>query len=128
LWYTPVSGFTHTMPAFFVCDVHCFTEPEDAGVVGAGVVEGEEGGVGFAELGAVAGVAVAGGLSEMLDCGAWASSPERFAALAVTDERSHEQRPSPLLRVTFHRFAFIEVRAHWNRGSLEFRHDGEESG
>ncbi len=46
----------------------------DAGVVEAEdvegeAVEGEEKGVGFAELGAAAGVAVAGGLSALLDCG-----------------------------------------------------------
>jgi hypothetical protein len=46
----------------------CFTEPDDAGVAAAGAVEGEEAGVGFAELGAVVGVAVAGGVSAMLDC------------------------------------------------------------
>ena len=81
---TLVSVSTHTLPAFFVCDVCCFAEPEDARVVGAGVVEGEEVGIDFAELGAVPGVAVAGGLSELLDCRAWASSAERFTASTVT--------------------------------------------
>jgi len=32
LWHTPVSGFPHTIPASFVCEVCCFTEPEDAAV------------------------------------------------------------------------------------------------
>jgi hypothetical protein len=72
LGYTPVSLSNCTMPAFSVGDLWCFAEPEDARVVGAGVVEAEEAGVGLAELGARAGVAVAGGLSELLDCGACA--------------------------------------------------------
>jgi len=58
------------MPAFSVGDVCCFPEPPDARVFGAEVAEGEEAGFGFAELGTVARVAVAGGVPELLDCGA----------------------------------------------------------
>jgi hypothetical protein len=84
LWYTPDSVLTHTIPAFFVCDVGCFAEPEDAGVVDVGVAEGEEVEAGFAVLGAAAGVAAAGGLSELPDCGDWACIAEILKASMVT--------------------------------------------
>jgi hypothetical protein len=87
-------------------------------------MEGEEVGVDFAELGAVAGVAVAGGLSELLDCGAWASSAERFTASTV---RTSVARDS-FFALRFIDLLLTEGRAPWNRDSLEFRHDGEESG
>ena len=51
LWCTPVSVFTDR-PAFFVGDISGFAGPEDAGLLGAGVVEGEDVGVGLAGLGA----------------------------------------------------------------------------
>jgi hypothetical protein len=125
LWYTPVSWFPRTIPASFVCEVCCFTEPEDAAVVGAGVLEGEEVGVGFAKLGVLAGVAVAGGLSVMLDCGASASGPEETCS-AHSHERSHGQ--STRLRVTVHRFAYHRNARPRKPRRAEFRHDGEESG
>jgi hypothetical protein len=90
----------------------CFTEPEDAGIAAAGVEEGEEVGValavGFAEPGAVAGVAVAGGLSAMLDSRAWASSPERLAASMVTASRARDS----LFALRFIDWLPTEMRAH----------------
>jgi hypothetical protein len=60
LWYTPVSVFTQTIPEVFA------------------------GGVcGFAGLGAAAGVAVACGLSELLDCGDSACNAETFTTATV---------------------------------------------
>ena len=113
------------MPACLVWDVFCFSEPEDASVVGAGVVEV---GVGLAELGAVAGVAAAGGLSAMLDRGACASGPERLLALTVTKSVATSRIRDSFFALRFIDLLRTEMRTHGNRGSLEFRHDGEESG
>jgi hypothetical protein len=128
LRFTPVSGFTESMPAFFVWDLGCLTEPEDAGVVGADVVEGEEVGVGLAELGRLTGVAVAGGMSAMLDCRACASSPERLGALIVTKSVATSRGRDRFFALRFIDLLFTEMRTHGTRGSLEFRHDGEDSG
>jgi hypothetical protein len=73
-------------PAFFVGDISGFAGPEDAGLLGAGVVEGEDVGVGLAGLGAPTG-----------ELG--------HAARFTASKRSHEQSPRELLRVAFHRFA-----------------------
>lgn len=60
LWYTPVSVLTQTIPVVFA------------------------GGVcGFAGVGAVAGVAVACGLSEPFDCGDCARNAETFTTVTV---------------------------------------------
>jgi hypothetical protein len=106
-------------------------------VVDAGSAEGETEGVqaGFAELGAEAGVAVAGGLSALLDCGDWACSVELLTTSTVTTSVEATSRA----RDSFFALRFIvwllrwvllltEMRAHWNAGSLEFPHNGEESG
>lgn len=85
-------------------------------------------GVGFAGLGAAAGVAVAAGLSELPDCGAWASSAERFTASTVTNSVATSRARESFLALRFMVLLLTEMRAHGNRGSLEFRHDGEESG
>ena len=71
-------------------------------------------GVGFAELGTVTGIAVAGGLSEMPDCGPAPSSPGRLRAPTVTASVAHEHSPRKLIRVTVHRFA-----SHRNARPLE---------
>jgi hypothetical protein len=96
----------------------CLTEPEDAGIAAAGVEEGEEVAValavGFAELGAVAGVAVAGGLSAMLDSRAWASSPERLAASMVTTSRARDS----LFALRFIDWLPTEMRAHWRLAGI----------
>jgi hypothetical protein len=107
-----------------------FSEPEDAGVVGAEVevMEGEEAGVGFAELGAAADVAVAGGFAEMLDCGASASSRERLRAPTVTAGIATSTARDSFFALRFIDLLLTEMRVHRNRDSLEFRHDGEESG
>jgi len=50
------------------------------------------------------------------------------------ERRSQEQSKRQLLRVVSYRFVshwvllLTAMRARWNAGSLEFRHDGEESG
>jgi hypothetical protein len=69
LWYTLVSVLIHTRPAAFGGSMCGFAE--DAGAFAAGAVEGEGGGVevGFAELGAAAGVALSCGLSTLPVCG-----------------------------------------------------------
>ena len=85
-------------------------------------------GVGLAELGALAGVAAAGGVSAMLDCGACASSPERLGALTVTKSVATSRGRDRLFALRFIDLVFTETRTHGTRGLLEFRHDGEESG
>jgi hypothetical protein len=95
LWHTPVSVLTDNLPASAVWDSSCFTERQDA-AVGAGVREGEEAGVGFAGLGAMAGVARLRNLGKQRRT-IW--SEHRRA------ERSHEKSPRELLGLAFHRFA-----------------------
>ena len=109
-------------------------ELEDAGVIEAGVVAGEDVEDGFAELGAAAGAAVACGLSELLDCGDWPSSVTQVRASTVTTsaEATSSARDS-LFALRFIALRFIvlvltEMHARWNAGPPEFRHDGEESG
>jgi hypothetical protein len=84
-------------------------------------------GVGFAELGPVAGVAVAGGWSALLDCGARAWGAERFTASTVTTSVATNRARDSFFALRFIVLLLTERRAHGNRGSPEFGHDGEES-
>lgn len=113
---------THTIPALFGCDACCFAAPEGAGVVDAGVVEveeveGEEAEAGFAVLGAALGVAVAGGLSELPDCGDCACSfkPLPMSTEATRVEATSRARDSFFaLRLIV--LLLIEMPVHWNAG------------
>jgi len=124
---------THTIPALFVCDAGCFAELEAAGVVAAGAVE-EEVEVGFAELGAAAGVAVVGGLSEVLDCGDWACSVDTLKpstgtrSVEATSRARDSFLASRFIVLFLAWFCFSRNACPLKAGSLEFRHDGEESG
>ena len=70
----------------------------------------------------------AGAWSEMLDCGASLSSPERVAARIVAAGVATSRARDSLFALPFIDLLLTEMRTHGNRGSLEFRHDGEENG
>jgi hypothetical protein len=127
LWYTLVSVLIHTKPAAFAGSMCGFAK--DAGAVGAGGVEGEAEGVevGFAELGAAAGVALACGLSALSGCGDCPRSVETLTtAMVTTSAKATSRAREGFFALRFIVLLLTEMRAHWNAGSLEFRHDGEE--
>jgi hypothetical protein len=85
-------------------------------------VEGGVAGVGFAAAAALEAAADCCVLSEPLDCG---DCPINSAALTKNTGAMSRARASFLVS----RFIVLfptELRAHWNAGRLEFRHDGEE--
>ena len=122
LWYTPDSMLTHTIPALFVCDACCFAAPEvavavDAGVVEAEEAEGEEAEVGFAALGTAPGVAVAGDLSALLDCGDCARSIEPLATSTdATSVEATSRARDNFFALGFIALLLMDLRVHWNAG------------
>jgi hypothetical protein len=113
----------HTTPAAFAEDVGVFASAAEVCAAGAE-------GAGFAEEGevcALAGVAVACGLSELLDCAVWAANIEPLANSADEMSRSrHSFFAMRFIELRFVALLLTEMFAHWNAGPLEFRHDGEE--
>jgi hypothetical protein len=105
LWYTLVSVLIHTKPAAFAGSMCGFAE--DAGAVAAGGVEGEAEGVevGFAELGAAAGVTLARGLSALPVSGDCARSVETLTLPIVTTSTKATRRA----RASFFGSRFIVV-------------------
>jgi hypothetical protein len=116
----------HTTPAAFAEGVCVFAGVAEACVVEAEAVEGEAeaAGVGFAAAGALEAAADDCGLSEPLDCGDCAINS---APLTQNTHATSRARASFLIS-RFIVLLLAELRAHWNAGSLEFRHDGEENG
>jgi len=118
---------THTIPALFVCDACCFAAPEVAVAVDAGVVEaeeaegeeaeGEEAEVGFAALGTAPGVAVAGDLSALLDCGDCARSIEPLATSTdATSVEATSRARDNFFALGFIALLLMDLRVHWNAG------------
>jgi hypothetical protein len=68
----------------------------------------------------------AGAWSEMLDCLASLPSPERVAASIVAAGVATSRARDSFFALRFIDLLLTEMRTHGNRGSLEFRHDGEE--
>jgi hypothetical protein len=128
LWYTPVSVLIHTKPAAFAGSVCGFAE--DAGAVAAGDVEGEAEGaeVGFAELGAAIGVVLSCDLSALPGCGDCARRVETLTtAVVTTSTKATSRARDGFFALRFIVLLLAEMRAHWNAGALESRHDGEET-
>jgi hypothetical protein len=114
----------HTTPAAFAGGACVFAGVAEACAGEAEVVEGEAeaAGVGFAAAGALE--ADDCGLSEPLGCGDCAIN----SAPLTKNKHAMSRARASFFASRFIVLLLAELRAHWNAGSLEFRHDGEENG
>jgi hypothetical protein len=116
----------HTTPAAFAEGACVFAGVAEACAGEAEVVEGEAeaAGVGFAAAGALEAAADDCGLPEPLDCGPCAIN----SAPLTTNAHAMSRARASFFASRFIVLLLAELRAQWNAGSLEFRHDGEENG